>query len=325
MPLLDPFMSSAFASCFSQVTILTLDDDPNMRAILRSALREAGCREVLQTGDGNDALNIVRQRQVDLIVSDCRMEPMDGLVFLRRLRELPEGRETPVIMLTASSEAEEAWQARELKASAWLVKPVKPQALIGHVAAALGLTPPRLHEDALGDLADRFERRLPAEVNALEQLAAGFAGDADHITALRELIRRLHNVKGQAGMLGYPLLGELAGRMHDLLREYERDTTACAPLQADVARLATVVVAAMKLVGDRQIRGNGGSTGAKLMAQIGAFANPLRIRITTAISDAERADRARRDAQAERRIEAEQNRWAMARRINLDPAGPGRA
>ena len=65
-------MSHDYATGFGLVTILTLDDDPDMRAAIGGMLRAAGCRSVIQVGNGADALEIIAQRRVDLVLCDCQ-------------------------------------------------------------------------------------------------------------------------------------------------------------------------------------------------------------------------------------------------------------
>lgn len=320
-------MSSAFATGFGLVTLLTLDDDPNMRAAVGSMLRAAGCRNVIQVGNGADALEIIASRSVDLVLCDCQMAPMDGLTFLERLRVTRAGATMPVIMLTASSDEEEAWRARELKVAAWIVKPVLPTTLVGQVAAALGMAAPRVEEDSLANLASAYETRLPEEIGRLAVMAREVeAGKLGADAGLDELLRALHRVKGQAGTLGYPLLGQIAGWLHDMIRRLVRHPEATAPLRADAIKVLHVGAGTMALIAERKLRGDGGQAGQRILTQLGGAVGALSERLDAAIRREEEERRDRRDRDAERRAETEADRWMLGRRINLDsPTGRSRS
>jgi two-component system, NtrC family, response regulator AtoC len=69
-----------------QHTILAVDDEPHMRRLLEISLRQAGYR-ALSAGNGREALELIQQQQIDLVVSDLHMPGMSGLVLLENLRK----------------------------------------------------------------------------------------------------------------------------------------------------------------------------------------------------------------------------------------------
>lgn len=304
---------------FSRLAILIVDDDPTMRSVIASALRSAGCTRIRQAANGEQALEVVRQTHLDLITCDHQMAPIDGLTFLRQLRELPAGATKPVIMLTANNRPEDAWAARELRVSAWLVKPITPQAVIKRIAAVLGINPGApLPEDALAGLAEAYEKRLPAEIASLESIAARLPVRPEFFdTTLQDLVRRLHVVKGQAGTLGYGLLGAVAGAVHDVLREAERIPEVDLSFRPDLIRLVESAFKVLRLIVEKNVRGDAGAVGAKVLGDIAAFADPLRKRIVEAVEAAEAAERIRRDALAEQLAIAEREKLFAERRIRL--------
>src|SRR4051794_18565897 len=87
-------------------TILIIEDRPVDRKLLTLVLRSDG-HEVLESSDGEEALDIVQRAEVDLVISDILMPTVDGYEFVRRLRELPGG-EVPVIFYTATYHEREA-------------------------------------------------------------------------------------------------------------------------------------------------------------------------------------------------------------------------
>jgi two-component system chemotaxis response regulator CheY len=308
---------------FARRTILLVDDDPTMRAAVASSLRAAGCHHVLQAGDGEQALQAVRGAAIDLVICDCQMTPMDGLTFLRHLRETPEGRELRVIMLTASDRPEDAWVGRELKVAAWLIKPITPKTVIRRVAAVLGFAAEgTLPEDTLAELADAYERRLPNEVATLDSMVRRLASHPQEFDrTCEELVRRLHVVKGQAGTLGYALLGAVAGQAHDVLRDAEDAPEAVVPMRADIQRLLNSTMAVLRIIVERRLRGGGGAGGVKVLEDLARFADPLHARIHAAVAEATVATREKRDRMATQLRESEENRVVNERRLRMHQAG----
>jgi CheY-like chemotaxis protein len=312
-------MSSDHATGFSRITILMLDGDPAMRAAVRTILREAGCKDIVQTGNGQDALDILSRRRIDLVLCDCQATPMDGMTFLRRLRGRPDGADIPVIILTASRDQRDAWEAQQLRAVAWLLKPVLPKVLTGHVASALGMAPPRPRDDALASLAESYEARLPQEIALLEATAGTLLGGAALRKAqIEDLLQHLHIVKKQSGALGYPLLSDIAGFAHDVLRLLEQQPEAGAPHQTEVVTLVSVCVASMKLVAERKLRGAGDAAGEKLRSRLRASAGALQARLAAGAEALDAEARQARDDRAARRATVEANSWLLKRRIELD-------
>jgi CheY-like chemotaxis protein len=86
----------------SRGTILTVDDDPDALTLLRLLLRSEGF-EVLAAMSGEAALQCVRQRMPDLIITDCNMPGMTGIDLCRQLRDSNETRHIPIIVHTAES------------------------------------------------------------------------------------------------------------------------------------------------------------------------------------------------------------------------------
>ena len=110
-------------------TVLVVDDSSSMRALLGVALRTAGFA-VVEARDGRDALGKMTVGPVDLIVSDCIMPVMDGISFVRELKQHPDLQKIPIIMLTTESQGAQIQEGRSLGVQAWIVKPFKPEKFI---------------------------------------------------------------------------------------------------------------------------------------------------------------------------------------------------
>jgi two-component system chemotaxis response regulator CheY len=117
-------------------TVLVVDDSSAMRALLGVALRSAGFM-VVEARDGRDALGKLAEAQVDLIVSDCIMPLMDGISFVRAVKQDQVLGKIPIIMLTTESQGALIQEGRALGVQAWIVKPFKPEKFIEAVRRVL--------------------------------------------------------------------------------------------------------------------------------------------------------------------------------------------
>ncbi len=109
--------------------ILTVDDSATMRQMIAFTLQSAGF-EVVEASDGVDALEKVKGRSLDLVITDINMPRMDGITLLKSLRALPEFRFTPILILTTEASPEMKAKGRENGATGWIVKPFSPEKLL---------------------------------------------------------------------------------------------------------------------------------------------------------------------------------------------------
>ena len=116
----------------SSKTVMVVDDSPSFRTVVKMALGKAGYG-VVEAGDGKDALAKLAGTRVNLIVCDVNMPNMDGLTFLRQMRNLPACKFTPVIMLTTESQDAKKAEGRAAGARAWITKPFQPSQLVDAV------------------------------------------------------------------------------------------------------------------------------------------------------------------------------------------------
>jgi DNA-binding response OmpR family regulator len=121
-----------------RLTILLADDDAQMRRLVKSVLERDGF-QVLEAADGLDALDIVSQHHLDLVILDQDMPRLTGLGVLEELRAQFGTAGTPIIMLTARTDDTES-QAFELGAQDYLTKPFQPRSLLARVKAVLKRT-----------------------------------------------------------------------------------------------------------------------------------------------------------------------------------------
>lgn len=113
-------------------TIMIVDDSASMRRVVGIALKGAGY-DVLEGSDGKDALSKLTGQKVHLIISDVNMPVMDGITFLKTVKQNPTYKFTPVIMLTTESEEAKKREGQAAGARAWVVKPFQPEQLVNAV------------------------------------------------------------------------------------------------------------------------------------------------------------------------------------------------
>ena len=109
------------------VKLLIIDDHKLFRSGLSNLLEHRDI-EVTATGRGSEGLEILEKTAVDIVLLDLRMPDMSGLEVLRKIRE--KSIDTPVIMLTASSEERDLVEALKLGAQGYLLKDMDPDELI---------------------------------------------------------------------------------------------------------------------------------------------------------------------------------------------------
>ena len=109
----------------SEIRALIVDDSSVMRKIVERSLRQAGLSAlvVYEAGSGTDGLEVLKSKQVDLILSDINMPSMDGLEFLRQIRAQNLAPGVPVVMITTESSEEHVKQAIMAGAQGYIRKP----------------------------------------------------------------------------------------------------------------------------------------------------------------------------------------------------------
>lgn len=115
----------------TQKRILTVDDAKSVRSLVSRALGEAGY-DIVEAVNGADALDKI-EKGVDLVITDINMPGMGGLELLSRLRQRPDTKFLPILVLTTESQSDLRRQATAAGASGWIVKPFDPGSLVALV------------------------------------------------------------------------------------------------------------------------------------------------------------------------------------------------
>lgn len=114
-------------------TILIVDDSASIRQVVGIALKGAGY-DVIEACDGKDALTKLDGTKIHLIISDVNMPNMDGISFVKEVKNNARYKFTPVIMLTTESQDDMKKQGQAAGAKAWVVKPFKPDQMLTAVS-----------------------------------------------------------------------------------------------------------------------------------------------------------------------------------------------
>lgn len=117
----------------SEATALVIDDEPQMRRLLRISLEGNGYR-VLDAATGNDGLLQVAQRRPDIVLLDLGLPDMDGVTVLERLREWSR---VPVIILSVRDREDDKISALDAGADDYVTKPFSTGELLARLRAAL--------------------------------------------------------------------------------------------------------------------------------------------------------------------------------------------
>lgn len=112
--------------------VLAVDDQLVMRELVRQVLEKAG-HEVFLADNPDPALQIAKTEPLDLIISDINMPGGSGLNLVGALRELPNTKFTPILMMTTETAEHKKERARKNGATGWLSKPFDPERLLNAV------------------------------------------------------------------------------------------------------------------------------------------------------------------------------------------------
>ena len=143
-------------------TILVVEDEDALATLLQYNLEKEGY-DIRVAGDGEEAMVSVDEKLPDLIVLDWMLPKVSGIEVCRRLRQKPETRNVPIIMMTARGEESDRIRGLDTGADDYVVKPVSMSELAARVRAVLRRLRPGLAEDEvkIGDIViDRVGHRV---------------------------------------------------------------------------------------------------------------------------------------------------------------------
>jgi len=120
---------------FDLLKILLVDDNHHMRILLGEILRAIGVKSIFEAADGGAALQFLRREQVDIVMTDLAMQPLDGIDFVRLVRNAADSPQPmiPVIMITGHSTMRRIGEARDVGVNEFLAKPVTARGVISRI------------------------------------------------------------------------------------------------------------------------------------------------------------------------------------------------
>ena len=118
--------------------VLVVDDYKTMIRIIRNLLKQLGFVNVDEASDGTAALNMMREKDYGLVISDWNMEPMTGYELLREVRADDHLSRTPFIMVTAESKTDNVVAAKKAGVNNYIVKPFNAATLKSKIDAIFG-------------------------------------------------------------------------------------------------------------------------------------------------------------------------------------------
>jgi two-component system, chemotaxis family, chemotaxis protein CheY len=117
-------------------SVLVVDDSTSMLQMISFTLKDAGY-DVTEASDGSEALNIAKQKAVNLVLTDINMPVMDGITLIKELRQLPAYKHIPILCLTTESSDMKKMEGKKAGATGWIVKPFSPEKLLSTMGRVL--------------------------------------------------------------------------------------------------------------------------------------------------------------------------------------------
>ena len=117
---------------------LTVDDSVTMRKLIQRSLAEMGHKRVYEAGDGEDGLSVLdRFPDINVVFVDFNMPRMDGLEFVRKVREQPRFRSVKLIMVTTEHTRQMVFEAGKAGVDRFIAKPINDKKFIEIVSPVL--------------------------------------------------------------------------------------------------------------------------------------------------------------------------------------------
>lgn len=109
--------------------ILVVDDFPTMRKIIIDQLHQIGFTDIQEVGDGDDAIRFLKERPVDILITDWNMPNMSGLDLVKSVRKNPKLQNMKILMITAEAKKEQIVAAAAAGANGYILKPFDKETL----------------------------------------------------------------------------------------------------------------------------------------------------------------------------------------------------
>ncbi len=119
------------------LNVLIVDDSTAIRKILQRVLRQTNIPigQILEAGDGREAIQVLETTQVGLVLSDINMPNMDGLQMLTEIKANPEHKKLPVVMITTEGSHDKVLEAVNLGAAGYVRKPFTAEQITAKISS----------------------------------------------------------------------------------------------------------------------------------------------------------------------------------------------
>lgn len=165
---------------YELLRVLLVDDNHHMRVLLAEILRAIGVKHILEANDGAEGLQMMRNNPIDIVMTDLSMQPLDGIDFVRLLRNSPDSpnQMAPVIMITGHSTQRRVAEARDAGVNEFLAKPLTARGVIERISQIVDHPRPyvRTH-NYFGP--DRRRRNTPGYAGPFRRSTDKPAGDGE--------------------------------------------------------------------------------------------------------------------------------------------------
>jgi two-component system chemotaxis response regulator CheY len=124
------------AGGFETLKALIVEDNAHMRALLRALLNSVGIMNIAEATNGRTAIDVLRERRSDLVLTDMAMQPMDGIEFTRHVRNDDRSPNpfVPIIMITGHTEKHRVEAARDAGVTELIAKPITANHLFARIS-----------------------------------------------------------------------------------------------------------------------------------------------------------------------------------------------
>jgi len=114
----------------ADINILIVEDSPTMRQLISFALKRIRGVRIVEAGDGVDGLKKISVEKFDMIFTDINMPVMDGLKLISLVREDPNHKGVPIVVITTEGALEDRQRALALGANDYITKPIQPNRIL---------------------------------------------------------------------------------------------------------------------------------------------------------------------------------------------------
>ena len=234
--------------------ILLVDDDLDILIVTKMALEVVGDFITDSCSSAQEALDYLREYRPDLILVDVMMPDLDGISFVKQLKEIPLYSRIPVIFMTARTQTQDIEGYRAAGVLDIISKPFDPEELVIKLNDFLQVLPDQetLTEgeisSKLEQLQELYRERLPGKLREVDLLWSQILCGGENRETVRKLHRLLHNITGAGATFGFKGLSQVAGALEKVLRPMlDADSNFDSDFQGEVTQHLESLKAAAKV------------------------------------------------------------------------------